>query len=235
MTYNVGNGMAEPNRLADLLREMNADVVGLQELAAPQAQVLATALANVYAHQVLLPAGFAGKGLLSRYPILHQEQLALYADRPDLRVVVDVMGLPLNILVAHPPPPRIVGRRLTFPAEAIAQLDALSALALEHAPGVLLGDFNMTPRNPVYARFIAAGLVDSFASAGSGRGLTLPRRVGQSSRFEHRLHRVPLRPVARVDYIWHTPELNAEMAWIGNDAGSDHLPVLARIGLPDTD
>jgi vancomycin resistance protein VanJ len=35
--------------------------------------------------------------------------------------------------------------------------------------------------------------------------------------------------VARVDYIWHTPDLVALEAWVGADAGSDHLPVLARL------
>jgi endonuclease/exonuclease/phosphatase family metal-dependent hydrolase len=74
--------------------------------------------------------------------------------------------------------------------------------------------------------------VDAFAAAGSGRGWTLPRRVGRSSRFNHAMHWLPLRPVARIDYIWCTPGIAVEAAWLGPDAGSDHLPVLARIRLP---
>ena len=56
-------------------------------------------------------------------------------------------------------------------------------------------------------------------------------RVGQTPRFQHGLHRVPLTPVARVDYIWCTPEIRVEAAWVGADAGSDHLPVFARLDL----
>src|SRR3982074_2288417 len=106
MTYNVGNGLAEPARLASLLRRTSADLVGLQELAAPQAEALTAELTDVYRYQLLLPTGFSGKGLLSRYPILEQEQVYLYPERPDLRTIVDIAGLPLSVLIAHPPPPR---------------------------------------------------------------------------------------------------------------------------------
>jgi endonuclease/exonuclease/phosphatase family metal-dependent hydrolase len=232
MTYNVGNGLADPARLATVLRQTAADVVGLQELAASQAERLALDLVDLYPHQVLLPTGFSGKGLLSRYPIVDQEQLRFYPDRPDLRAVVDVAGLSLSVVVAHPPPPRITRSRISFEPAAVSQLDALSEVAVDHPPGVLLGDLNMTPRHPVYAQFVAAGLVDAFAVAGTGRGWTLPRRLGHASRFKHRLHGLPLRPVARVDYIWYTQGIGAEAAWLGADAGSDHLPVLARLTFP---
>ena len=229
MTYNVGNGLAEAARLAAVLRQTAADVVGLQELAASQAERLTSDLVDVYPYQDLVPTGFSGKGLLSRHPILDQQQLPFYPDRPDLRVVIDVAGRSLSVVVAHPPPPRVTPSRISFDPAAVSQLDALSEVALDHPPGVLLGDLNMTPRHPLYARFVAAGLVDAFAVAGSGRGWTLPRRLGHASRFKHRLHGLPLRPVARVDYIWYTQGLCAEAAWLGADGGSDHLPVLARL------
>ena len=230
MTYNVGNGLARPGRLAGLLRRADADLVGLQEVAPAQADVLRAELAGVYPHQVLLPTGFAGKGLLSRFPVVCHEQLRLYPDRPDLQASVDVDGAGLTVVVAHPPPPRLNRARMAFHPAAEAQLDALARLALEQPPCVLLGDFNMTRRNPVYARFAAAGLTDAFAVAGAGRGWTLPARLGHA-RFKHGLHGLPLRPVTRVDYIWYTPGLQAEAAWVGDDAGSDHLPVLARLVL----
>ena len=37
LTYNVGNGLAKPERLAAFLRESDADVIGLQEIDAAQA------------------------------------------------------------------------------------------------------------------------------------------------------------------------------------------------------
>jgi vancomycin resistance protein VanJ len=231
MTFNVGNGLAQPSRLVRLLHQLELDIIGLQELAPAQAEAIARELSARYPYQVLNPHGFAGKGLLSRYPVLAAEQLPLYPGRPDLRVVVDVDGIRLTVLVAHPPPPRLQRSGLRFDPATLRQLDALARLAVDHAPTVLLGDLNLTRRNPAYARFAAAGLADAFAVAGTGRGWTLPRRVGQAASFDHGLHALPLRPVARVDYIWYTSALQAEAAWVGPDGGSDHLPVLARLVL----
>jgi vancomycin resistance protein VanJ len=231
MTYNVGNGLAQPARLAAVLARAGADLVGLQELAASQAEAIARELSKIYPYQVLFPSGFAGKGLLSRYPVLESEQLWLYPSRPDLRVDVDVDGVRLSVLVAHPPPPRLERSGVRFDAATLHQLDALARVAGKCAPAVLLGDMNMTRRNAVYARFVKSGLADAFAVAGAGRGWTLPRRLGHGARFNHGLHGLPLRPVARVDYIWYTSALQAEAAWVGPDAGSDHLPVLARLAL----
>jgi vancomycin resistance protein VanJ len=226
MTYNVGNGMAHPLRLVAVLRQVGLDIVGLQELAEPQAEAIARDLSDAFPYQVLNPTGFSGKGLLSRYPLLASEQLQLYPARPDLRVTVDVDGVRLNVLVAHPPPPRLHRSGVRFAPATLHKLEALARLAVDHAPTVLLGDLNMTRHNPVYTRFLSHGLADAFAVAGVGRGWTLPRRVG------HGLQALPLRPVARVDYIWYTSALHAEAAWVGPDGGSDHLPVLARLALP---
>jgi endonuclease/exonuclease/phosphatase family metal-dependent hydrolase len=228
MTFNVGNGLARPKRLVRALQDSRADIVALQELSSAQADAVENELTDLFPHQVLVPAGFAGKGLLSRFPLTHSQQLALYPERPDLTVRLDVEGAALSLVVGHPPPPRFRGARMAFDRDALAQLETLASHAMDAAPGVLLGDMNMTPRHHVYAQFVAAGLVDAFAQAGQGRGLTLPVRLGHA-RIKHGLHRLPLRTVARVDYIWLTPGLRAESAWVGNDGGSDHLPVFARI------
>ncbi|MBV9171297.1 MAG: endonuclease/exonuclease/phosphatase family protein [Chloroflexi bacterium] len=230
MTFNVGNGLADPDVLVDVLRRADADIVGLQELALAQAHAIGTELRELYPHQVLVPEGFSGKGLLSRLPLRQHQPLLLYPGRPDLGASIDVHGTTLGVFIAHPPPPRVRRGRIRFDLEALAQLDRLLEHALERPPSILLGDFNMTGRNPVYAKFAAAGLQDAFAVAGVGRGWTLPLRVGHA-RVKHGLHGLPLVPVARVDYIWYTTGLRAEAAWIGGDAGSDHLPVLARFAL----
>lgn len=110
LTYNIGNGLARPAPLVALLRASGADVVGLQEVSDVQAAAIRRDLCDVFPHQALYPAGFAGKGLLSRYPLLGHERLDLHAARPDLRAVIDVGGTQLAVVVAHPLPPR-VGRR----------------------------------------------------------------------------------------------------------------------------
>jgi len=94
-----------------------------------------------------------------------------------------------------------------------------------------VGDLNFTPRHPMYRRLTRLGLHDAFAVAGRGRGRTLPVRIGPSSRVNHRLHWVPLPPVVRIDYIWHSATITALAAWVGPDGGSGHLPVLARLSI----
>ena len=122
--------------------------------------------------------------------------------------------------MAHPPP-RNFRRGFAADAAAAEQITALIALTAASAPALLLGDFNITSRSAHYAQFVKAGLVDAFRARGRGRGATLPARV----------MRLPLRPVARVDYIWHTDDLETLDGWIGAGTGSDHRPVLSRLRL----
>jgi vancomycin resistance protein VanJ len=234
MTYNIGNGIARPERLAALLRGTTPDLVALQEVAPGQAAGLQRELAAIYPDQVVYATGFSGKAVFSRHAIVSEERLDFYPARPDLKVVVRVDDLPLTLVVVHPPPPHLRRRGLVFDPAAIDQLRSAASLAAASAPAVLLGDFNMTARHAAYAFFQRAGLRDAFGDVGRGHGRTLPTRLGYTRPLRRPLPWLRLVPVARVDYIWHTRELRAEAAWVGPDAGSDHLPVLARLALdPD--
>jgi endonuclease/exonuclease/phosphatase family metal-dependent hydrolase len=229
MTYNVGNGLALPETLARYVRSSGADIVGLQEVSEEQAEAVAQATSDIYPYLVMRGTGFSGRGLLSRYPITESDWLPLASDRPDLRAVVEISGQPISIFVAHPPPPRLRRRGVVFQPETLAQIDRLAELVVEASPAILVGDFNMTARHPRYAHLAASGLVDSFREAGSGRGATFPLRAGQTQRFNHRLSWVPLPALARIDYVWHTGDLRSLDAWVERGAGSDHLPVFARL------
>lgn len=218
MTYNVGNGLARPDRLARVLRESNADLIGLQELTPAQAHAVGAELRREYPHQSLHGAGIPGKGLLSRHPILSASLLELHPRRPDLHATLKVKGERLQFLVAHPPPPRLHHRGLHPTPHARAQFGELLKLAQSGDPTVLLGDFNMRDTHGMYAELVGAGLIDAFRAVGR-QGHTFPLRRGA----------FPLRPILRLDYIWHTAHLRALDARIGADAGSDHLPVLAEL------
>jgi vancomycin resistance protein VanJ len=235
MTYNVGNGRARPERLASALRLSDADVIALQEVSHEQARAIETGLSGEYPYLSLHPGGFAGKALLSRFPIRDAELLDLGPVRPDLRAFIEVDGCSLALLNAHPPPPRPVWPGLRFDPPTWRQIQELARLALEHDPCILLGDFNLVDSRLEYAYIKTTGLRDAFGEAGRGRGSTLPKRLGPWKRllWLNRLLRwVPMLPMLRVDYIWCTPSIEALDAWIGADAGSDHLPVLAKLALP---
>lgn len=222
MTYNVGNGLARPQALADALRASQADVIGLQELSHAQADALGDSIADVYPHQVLWPAGIPGKGLLSKFPVAHAEQIEIHPRRPDLVTSLSIDSSELRVIVAHPPPPRVHLRQGIIHTEhGGKQFAHLVQIASSGEPTILLGDFNMRENNYAYAQLINAGLIDAFRQVGA-QGFTFPTRRG----------RVRLRPVLRLDYIWHSTHLTPLEARIGSDAGSDHLPLLVDMLWP---
>jgi vancomycin resistance protein VanJ len=229
LTYNVGNGLAEASRLASFVRESGADIVGLQEIDAHQVAALNEAAAEVYPYRILLGSGFAGRGLLSRYPILDEEW---HEWSPGL---LDLSGRPTTVVVAHPPPPRLRKSGIVFDPGTVAQIDRLAEITTAAPSALLLGDFNMTSRHSSYAQLTMAGLVDAYLTAGAGHGSTFPLRPGRMRRFNHRMSWVPLPSFARVDFIWHTVDLSAVAAWVERGAGSDHRPVFARLVWRDND
>ena len=231
MTYNVANGLARPNDLTTALRGSFADVIGLEELAADQAIAIERDLADLYPHQTLHPLGIPGKGVISRFPIRSAELIDLYPDRPDLLVRIEAPHGLMRVIVAHPPPPRFRRSGLRFDQQTRVQIDALVELAASDGPTILMGDFNAPERHRSLRQIAGAGFIDAFKTAGEGGGLTLPMRLPRFAYQGSRLGDIRIPPMLRVDYIWHTREFRTISAWVGEHAGSDHLPVLARMEL----
>jgi endonuclease/exonuclease/phosphatase family metal-dependent hydrolase len=233
LTYNVGNGRADPDKLGSVVRRNEVDIVGLQELSDSQASAIQRTLGADYPHRALFPGGFAGKGIVSRYPILKATQVHLGPERPDLVVTLEVDGFELTVISAHPPPPRFRKTSVGFDPQTIKQIEALAALAVERNPAILLGDFNFVQNSNEYRLIKSKGLLDAFHESGRRKyGPTLPKRIGPWRRLQwlnKLMTWIPLVPIARVDYIWYTEPIRSLASWVGEDAGSDHLPVLARL------
>lgn len=229
MTYNVGAGLADPLRLVEVLRASHADIIGLQELAPAQGAAIAELLGETYPHQVLHPTGIPGKGIISRFTLHETSLLDLHPGRPDLQAVVAAPGGELTVIVAHPPPPRFGRNRILQTTLANEQISSIAAAATGGAPAVLLTDFNRVGWQAAVRLLRASGLIDAFGTAGRGLGFTLPTRVSHLAYRGHPLGEVPLPPLLRVDYVWHTAHFRAIDSWIGTSAGSDHLPVLAEL------
>jgi endonuclease/exonuclease/phosphatase family metal-dependent hydrolase len=77
LTYNVGNGRANPVRLVDMLKSSGADIVALQELNELQALEIEKKLQSCFPFRAMFPGGFAGKAILSHFPIINSVQLEL--------------------------------------------------------------------------------------------------------------------------------------------------------------
>ncbi len=235
MTANVGNDFAPDERVIEALRSSGAGIVGMQELNRRQAEVVAEAVRDIFPHAAFFGDSHEGRGLLSRFPIESAELVNFVSDRPDVLALIDSGQSLLTVIVGHPRPQVMRRGRVRFEMRSLRQVLKLGQLAQNRPPTLLLGDFNMGPRHPGYARLEKLGLIDAYAVAGMGAGRTFPirmrvRRPGGDPEGS-RIVRTP--PVKRFDYIWHTPELETDAAWIGPDTGSDHASVMARIVLPE--
>ncbi len=237
MTFNIANGLVRPDALVDALRGSGADVIGLQEVSEAQADALRHGLQDAYPHVAVHGSGIPGKAVVSRHPLLEAAPLEIARHRPDLRAVVATPSGPLVTVVAHPEPHRFGRGALVKNQLSLEQIVALAEAMADSGPAILLGDLNRAGWAAALRVLRAAGLQDAWETGGQGRGFTLPARWANAAHRSNPLGKVKLPPVARVDYVLHTPHLKTERAWLGSSSGSDHVPVLARLSprLEDSD
>ena len=216
MSYNTGNGQAPWDDLERTIRESGADIVAIQESVAEEVPLYQRDLSDLYPYQVFYGSGLAGIGMLSRYPIQDEGLKYLASSRPYLVVDLEIDGRTLTVISAHP---LVIMGPGAEQADGRADYPMMAELAAEQGNTILAGDLNLTDQNEGYAALMMRGLTDAHREAGFGLGLTFPRRLPSRSAY----------PVIRIDFILTTPELEPVESWVGEDGGSDHLPVLARI------
>ncbi|GAB4478756.1 MAG: endonuclease/exonuclease/phosphatase family protein [Anaerolineae bacterium] len=222
MTYNVGIDLVDPDDLAALLREVDADIVALNEVGEPLADALNGSAGDGYPYRAVYGWHVMGKGLLSRYPILEESgPFRLNTGMTHLQATLDVEGMPLRVVIAHPPRPNFIGGRYYYHPGAAEDIVELVGMATAGGPAILLGDFNLTDRHPSYRVITEAGLTDSFREAGWGLGVTFPVWAGRAA--------LPLPPLVRIDYVFHTAEFVVVNARVAADTGSDHLPLVVDL------
>ncbi len=226
VTYNVLGFTVDPEDTITVLRDLEADLVGLQEVRSRLAPRLETELSDQYPYQAVNVAPRDGVALLSRFPILDSrfDDLGLEEGR-SLRAVVDVDGHPVVVYVVHPLSP-LAGRFDIPLREVLYTYDdsplhpyierTLDHIQAETLPVLLLCDCNASPRSRQYA-LLDGALDEAFGARGWGLGLTHPA--------------TPF-PVFRIDYVWYSPDFAALDAKVWPDSGtSDHLPVWGRLVL----
>ena len=109
---------------------------------------------------------------------------------------------------------RLLFEKLTiaYPARAEQARRVVEHVETSPYPVIICGDFNDTPMSYVYNQFNKT-LVDSYRESSFGIGVTYAGKV----------------PAGRIDYIFHTPSLQASKFKIQKTAFSDHLAVMCEI------
>ena len=223
MTFNLGPGVSDPEHLTAAIAAQQADLVGLQEVY-PSAEA---AIRQKLGERFPWSASGGDVALLSRYPLRDVETFRpAGTGRTALKVAADAPFGSLAVYVVHPRPPGIVWRRglpagITDRGLEEQMADVVQRARSEPYPVIVLGDFNMGDQSRAHA-LLATELRDAFRQAGWGFGFSFP----------HGLHlrrvRIP-GPIARLDYVFTSPELQAQSAYVGCDGSSDHCYVVAHL------
>jgi vancomycin resistance protein VanJ len=226
VTYNVLYRNEDTDQVAAAIEAHNPDFFSLRELAPPMAQALESRFADQYPHYRTEP----DCGFWSHYPILAYEAFRLSGGEGAWaqQVVLDIDGRQVTVLSAHPRSPPLrgfhpFGLPLGIPTGfASAGRDAdvrdlLGRLEYVDGPLVVIGDFNLSDQQALYAE-LTRHLRDAHRESGWGMGFTFTRfpRLGL--------------PMWRIDYVFHSPDLVALSTAVGDYGGSDHRPVSARLG-----
>jgi endonuclease/exonuclease/phosphatase (EEP) superfamily protein YafD len=229
-TYNTLRNNRHWEEVIVTIESMDADIIALQEVSPRLRRVIGDELAEEYPYQAFfMMQSFEMNGILSRYPILEQEQhqddfTRIQTDEPRfLRVVVGIDGARLVVYNFHPFRPRF--SFLTRYDDHLNRQNytrLLEKLQTETEPVLVLCDCNATPRTDQYS-WMDKRLDEIQAAVGWGLGLTHPGLP---------ITWLPIRNI-RLDYIWYSPLLVPLETQVGeSQGGSDHYPLYGRLVLP---
>lgn len=207
ITFNLFNGRACPQSVADLIDRVRPDVVAAQEMA-PNASAVISAR---FGHGRLDPStDHQGLGLaslepmeVSRVPLPHRDAM-----------VGRIGGLTIwAVHLANPVgfPPSFLARR--------AQVGALTSHLIDAERTVVVGDFNATPIWPAYRRLTSGPFVDGVLEWSRKEGTPPSRTWG---------YKPWLPAMLRIDHVLVTgvEVTNAEVVGV---RGSDHRAVIVDL------
>ncbi len=217
LTYNLGAERLDPAVAFQVFDQVQADVIGLQELTPATARALSAR--GDYPYQLVDPYG-PTTGLLSRYPILASQLYHSPHGRSFWGAVLDWNGQAVTVFNLHPPSPSVRVRHGLPTGVDMRRTDrylqdALSVIGAPAGPVIVLGDFNSSDQSRTYLR-VRQTFSDAFASAGHGFGFTWPNL----RRFM---------PVVRIDYVFFSDALRARDAYVGCESSSDHCYLVAEL------
>lgn len=228
MSYNIHHGegldgKVHLERIADLIKSEQADIVALQEVDKgtertsrrdfPAEFATLTGMTCVFSNNYGFQGGQYGNAVLTRFPVkqatnTHYKMLRRGEQRGLLQLTLDVHGREIVFMNTHIDHRPEDSERLSNATEVAGILKQLG-----NKPVILCGDFNDVPSSRTYRAF-ADLFHDSWSVAGEGDGFTIPARQAKK----------------RIDYIWVSKDapLRPIKVRVPQTEASDHLPVVAE-------
>ena len=231
-TYNLLYSNSDRDRLQTVIDQINPDLIGLQEVNPHLIRYLERENPAELSHHAYYEVGFERIGFSSRFPIIETAPLQLPHGSLAVYAKLDLGASkkneqPLHLFVAHLAEndfvdnrPRQIwrsGLKTGQYGERIEQvnflLQKIEAIG-RNEPVILLCDCNMTEGSGAY-RHLSSRLNDGYRQIGRG--------------FGHSVHpkKVSLR-IARIDYVWHSHDLQPVSGYVADQIGSDHYPVVIQ-------
>jgi endonuclease/exonuclease/phosphatase family metal-dependent hydrolase/peptidoglycan hydrolase-like protein with peptidoglycan-binding domain len=229
MTYNIHagkgtDGLIDINRIATLIKNSKADIVGLQEvdsltnrsgrLDMPTKLAELTGMHMRYGSNMDYDGGMFGNVVLSKYPIVSSINTLLPRVLPN-----EQRGVQQVVINTGESNVLFMNTHLAYVNDSTERLQSIAKIkdlieSSSQKKAVIVGDFNAKPNSDT---LIAASvfLRDAWA-AGSGNGYTVPVGI----------------PTKRIDYIMYSQtgfSANSASVLSSNPTYSDHLPVIADI------
>ncbi len=230
MTYNIHHGegldgKVDLQRIAELVKREQADIVALQEVDKgvartgrrdmPAELATLTGMRCLFSNNYAFQGGEYGNAILTRLPVEGWTNTPLPVltqreQRGILQAVLRTGGSEIVVMNTH--------LDSSSETERLRSASEIQTLVQRYArqPNILCGDFNARPGSGTYKK-IAESFTDSWPLAGTGEGNTIPAG----------------KPRQRIDYVWltQTNSLRPLRVWIPQSEASDHLPVIAELQL----
>lgn len=208
LSWNIQDGTGGLDRLMELARQSEADILLLQECVSSRRQ-----LEDLFPSYHLAADAGSEVVVLSRYPLREIRDLE-FTDRGVFTKVNSPIGpLSLSCLHLEKGPryswaPFLPAIRTTFRAHETMASSIESLLADEFA--VVGGDFNAPPSSPLVRRFAARS---AYRQAGTGIGATFPAKF----------------PVWQIDHVLLGEKLRCRSISVEETTLSDHRPLILEI------
>jgi endonuclease/exonuclease/phosphatase family metal-dependent hydrolase len=240
LVYNVhagkdAKGVDNLQRVADVVRGSDADIVLLQEVDKgtrrsgnvdqPAEYARRTGFNVAFGRSLNYDGGEYGIAILSRWPIRSDTTIHLpvappqersggsYEPRVAMRVTI---GAPAGDIVVMNTHLDASGEDVWRKQEVRTLIDLTRAATAGRAVAVFMGgDLNSTPESAVQESIRSAGFRDAWQLCGAGEGLSYPADV----------------PRKRIDYLYLASGAECTKGEVVVTEASDHRPVLVRVRL----